>query len=394
MSTLVFLNIPAHGHVNPTLAVVEELVARGHRVLYFCTEEFRQKIEVTGAEFKPYQMPTHLEKVDPGNFIAVARLLLELTDPMVENHLSEIKKIKPDLLVHDSLCPWGKIIAHELKVKAVCSMSTLVMSEKLLLKTPQMIFSVLKRFLSSESYRLKRMAKDLFKKYGIYFSFRDVFNNLESLNIVYTSRYFQPFSKKIEGHFEFVGPSIPKGNKSTKVDFPWASLNSKKIILISLGTLLNDHPEFYRICVEALQGMKYTVILAVGNEENVKKIGPLPRHFIAKAHVPQVEILKKTSLFISHGGMNSVNESLYFGVPLILVPQQKEQLIVARRVEELGAGVILKNKKDAEVIKNKVDEVLKKSKFKTNAQKISKTLKEAGGYGRAVELLEKELNRP
>ena len=75
MAKYVFLNMPARGHVNPTLAVAQELVRRGQAVSYYLTEEFRDVVEATGAVFQPYEsklrempaMPPSFGSMDGGS---------------------------------------------------------------------------------------------------------------------------------------------------------------------------------------------------------------------------------------------------------------------------------------------------------------------------------------
>src|SRR5262245_39622922 len=109
MAKIIFTNVPGHGHVNPTLAVVKELVARGHRVIYYNSEDFRPQIERTGAEFRPYPVfgVTPQELADKvSNLANITVLLLEKSYILTDWMLKEIEREQPDLLIHDSIALW------------------------------------------------------------------------------------------------------------------------------------------------------------------------------------------------------------------------------------------------------------------------------------------------
>ncbi|EKD92670.1 MAG: glycosyltransferase, MGT family [uncultured bacterium] len=392
MKTIIFFNIPSHGHINPTLPLVKRLAKRGHRIIYYCFEEWREQLESLPVEFRAYQNIKYRHgDVQSGNFIHLARRLLEVSDPILQAHLEEVKRDDPDLIIHDSLCPWGKIMAHELKVKAVSSITTFVIGYKLIRKNPSMIFQRLRELFSINYVMFRRYARKLYLKYGIQFSLKEVFRNKEKRNVVYTSHFFQPYAQDLGKEFYFVGPSFE--NREGKSDFPFNQLNPNQTkILISLGTIMNERTDFYRECFKAFKDQEVQVILSIGNKVDSKSLGEIPENFIVRATVPQLELLKQVSLFISHGGMNSVNESLHEGVPLVLFPQQGEQKIVANRVVELGAGIVLKGKNPtAQQIHQVAMHVLENPDFKKNAEKIEKTLREAGGVERAVEVVEEQL---
>ena len=113
------------------------------------------------------------------------------------------------------------------------------------------------------------------------------------------------------------------------------------MIYVSLGTLFNADPAFYRTCFDAFGGQGARVIMSIGTAIAEASLGPPPANVVVKPWVSQLDVLRRTSVFVSHGGMNSVSESLHHGVPLVLVPQMGEQEIVARRVEDLGAGLCI-----------------------------------------------------
>lgn len=106
----------------------------------------------------------------------------------------------------------------------------------------------------------------------------------------------------------------------------------------------------------------------------------------AYSTVNQIQVLQNTDVFITHCGMNSVNESLYYGVPMVLFPQHSEQRLVAERAAELGAGIILKSH-SPEVIRKTVFQILENHMYKKNANKLADSLKESGGAKSAVDAI-------
>jgi GMP synthase (glutamine-hydrolysing) A subunit len=126
---------------------------------------------------------------------------------------------------------------------------------------------------------------------------------------------------------------------------------------------------FYRDCFQAFQREDLQVILSVGANVSAESLGKVPANFIVQSHVPQLDVLRRATVFVTHGGMNSVNEGLYHGVPLLVVPQMSEQAMVGRRVEELGAGIYLaKEDVTAERLRGSVRRLLSEDGFRLRAQ--------------------------
>src|SRR6202011_3307709 len=107
MARLTFFNLPAHGHVNPTLPVVAELVRRGESVTYYNSQEFRNAIEQTGAEFRRYHPPVDQDAGQTAkNFLRLTAVLLETSLDLLPTLLGAIEKDPVDYVIHDSVCPW------------------------------------------------------------------------------------------------------------------------------------------------------------------------------------------------------------------------------------------------------------------------------------------------
>jgi len=125
------------------------------------------------------------------------------------------------------------------------------------------------------------------------------------------------------------------------------------------------------------------VVMSVGNKTDIKALGEIPSNFKVENSVEQIKVLQNTDVFITHCGMNSVNEALYYKVPMVLFPQHSEQGMVANRVQELGAGVMLK-KSSSKSIKETVFKVIKDENYRKHAEKISESFKASGGSTKAA----------
>jgi len=206
------------------------------------------------------------------------------------------------------------------------------------------------------------------------------------LNIVYTSRAFQPRSETFDRSFHFVGP--PVGSRTEPpAEFCWPG-GMRPIVYVSLGTLFNADAGFYRHCFEAFSGEPLQVIMSVGSRVSPGDLGAPPANVTVASFVPQLEVLQRASAFVTHGGMNSVSESLRMSVPMVTVPQMGEQEIVSRRVEQLRAGLYLaKDEVSPDRLRLSVRRLLKEERFRKVAAGLGETLLAAGGIAEAATLV-------
>ncbi|MCT9078303.1 macrolide family glycosyltransferase [Streptomyces fulvoviolaceus] len=389
MSTIAFLNIGMHGHVNPTLPVVAELVRRGHDVTYHTTPEFREEIEAAGATVRLYpgggqpfpDPPTPLTWMEALAGTAVRWL------PAV---LADLRRDRPDLIVHDSACLWGAVAARELAVPAAASFTTFAFNRHVHSPTRgswDLLAAARARPRSLQGYLWsRRELRRRFATGGL--PLLDVANIRQPLNLVYTSREFQPAVEDFDRSYRFVGPSI--GARPVDPSFPLDRLQDP-VSYASLGTVFNADPELLRSFATALAPLGGTVIVSTG-QTDPDALGPLPANVLARRFVPQPEVLARAALFVTHGGMNSVNEAMYAGVPLLVVPQGADQPMVARRVVELGAGLSIRTQ---DVAKGSVRALARRLLHEPGFVEAATTLKaaqhKAGGYRRAADELERYL---
>ena len=340
MKKIVFFNIPAHGHTNPTLGVVRELVARGHQVWYYSYESLRQPIEAAGAIFvscddaDAQQKLTEKDGARLGKDLAFStRVLVDTTLALDESACRMLEALCPDCIVADSMALWGKLLARKLQIPLVSSTTTFAFNRASAQTIKQSGGDMLRLLLSMPAInrQLRRLRR---RGYPVKSVLDIIGNDNETDTIVYTSPEFQPCADTFSEKYAFVGPSI------RPVEEP-VEKQREKLVYISMGTVDNDKLTLYRNCVEALKDQPCQVILSVGGQVNVAELGSLPSHISACPRVDQMAVLQQADVFLTHCGMNSVSESLYFGVPLVMLPGTPEQGAVAVRTEQLGAGLRL-----------------------------------------------------
>ncbi len=385
MSKIAFFCIPAHGHTNPTLEVVRELINRGNEVWYYSYLSFKEKISSTGAKFIACDEFDAEQKLTPedgarlGKDIAFStKVIVDTTLALDEMVCRDMQEFKPDCIVADSMAFWGKAAAIKLNIPFISSTTTFAFNQYSSRIMKQSIGQLFKTIFAMKS--AKREIKRLQDKgYPIKNVLSIISNDNNTNTIVYTSREFQPYAETFSDKYSFVGPSIKKPDVlPQKTD--------KKTIYISMGTVNNMLMEFYKNCISAFKDSNYEIIMSVGEYTNIEDFGEIPANFSIYNSVKQVEVLQNVDVFVSHCGMNSVNESLYFEVPLVMFPQTTEQGGVARRVSDLGAGVYLKNNSPA-AIAQAVNTILSDTKFNINATKISESFKNSGGTKEAVDAI-------
>ncbi|UUZ95040.1 glycosyltransferase [Paenibacillus sp. P25] len=342
MARVLLINGGSEGHINPTLGVVQELVRRGEEVVYFAADAYRERVEQTGAEVITLDGGKMVEAFLAGGRNLWGRVggLLRTADIVIPRVLEQTKGRRFDYIIHDSMFGRGRLLAQILGLPAINSCTSFAVQPS--------GFDELHNRLSSHfptdvnehaKQEFHRLVDHVQAKYNVQVgSAYEVLRNPAPLTIVYTSKRFQPGGESFDDTYKFVGPSIVPRSSGP---FDFSSIDTEHLIYISLGTVFNQAVDFYKLCFAAFAKTKYTVILSVGKQTRIEELGDIPANFIVRSYVPQLEVLQQAQLFITHGGMNSTSEGLFYGVPLIVFPQSADQPVIARRVAEAGAGIQL-----------------------------------------------------
>lgn len=374
--------IPAHGHTNPTLGLVRALTDSGHQIWYFSFEEFREKIERAGANFigcdgYDFEMEDkeNADRVGKDKVFAT-ELLVSSTLALDEMTSRVIGEIKPDVIVSDSVAFWGKLAAMKHGLPYVSSTTTFAFNRYSAKYMQESVWDIARMLWAMP--RINKQLKRLRDKgYPVKSLLDIVQNDNDTCTIVYTSRYFQPCSDTFSDKYHFIGPSIrPITEPMEKT--------ADKTVYISMGTV-NQNRQFYRNCINILSKTDWQVIISMGT--NTDHFDHLPENIKVYESVDQMAVLSITDAFITHCGMNSASEGLYFRVPLVLFPQTPEQDAVAKRTEELGAGIRLKSIAEEDIL-DALTAVINDPQYKEGAARVSESFRQCGGAAEAKEFLE------
>ncbi|MBV8585933.1 MAG: glycosyltransferase family 1 protein [Verrucomicrobia bacterium] len=190
--------------------------------------------------------------------------------------------------------------------------------------------------------------------------------------------------------FHYTGP-FHDGCGRPKVDFPWNQLTGEPLIYASMGTIMNGRADVFRTIVDAAAKHKDTqLVLSIGDQLDPELIGPVPRNAIIVNQAPQLELLKRTSVCITHAGLNTVLESLTQGVPQVAIPVTFDQPGVATRIAAKKTGVTLPFAKlTSDRLATLLGEVLDNPVYRENALNFREIISKTNGLSLAADIVER-----
>ena len=354
MLRILMINLPFSGHVNPTLPLTADLVIKGHKVDYICTNQFREQIEKTGARFIPYssfpENPTEYEK---------KKLCFQAAfDTAI------MYKGKYDILIYEMLFYPGIKVAEILEIPCVRQFSQPAWSEESV-RYGSKVFR-----LSAKLIDAQVMGKKGIKAMNLsYKSMEDaILHSKPDMNIVYVPESFQKCRESFDHTFYYV---VPKQKViAAGVEIPYEKMKYP-IVYISLGSIISDK-SFYKKCIKTFGNKEISVILNTGKiSPNI--LGEIPENIYAYPFVPQIEVLQHTSVFLTHCGMNSVNEAIFAGVPMVAMPFLNDQIENANQIDRLKIGKKIHSfPSRAKEIEQSVFEILRNTEYRENVQLLQK----------------------
>jgi len=384
MAKFAIITIPFFGHINTTISVGQELINRGHSVAWITAKPMRGlnipnkgHFFITNQENKEVEIL--LEKVKNGKNRAGLKgvryitedVLIPLNKLMYEGLVGIVEGYKPDLIIHDEQTYAGAICAYQLGIPYATTYSV-----------PSGIFESLEISPLKNWYFSGLLA--LQKSLGV--EYEGIISHSKKLGLVFCPKNFNNLQDLMPSQ-KFVGPCIDIARiHAANFDFSLIQ-KEKKHILVSIGTLLDGEAErFFNIIVEDFKDSPYQIIVSA----KPHLFRNWPSNFIVQENLPQLEILKQVDAVITHGGANTVCESVGMGKPMVVLPMAFDQYHLAEQIQESHIGLRLKYKRlSPNDMKNACDEVLNPANiYMQNVKILAESFKSGGGARQAANYLE------
>ncbi len=192
-------------------------------------------------------------------------------------------------------------------------------------------------------------------------------------------------------HLYYTGPFVDAEQRPA-VDFPWDRLDGRPLVYASLGTLQNRSLDLFRKIAEACVGLNVQLVISLGGGLEPDRLGVFSGDPLVVKFAPQLEVVKRASVVITHAGINTVLESLAEGVPLVCTPLGNDQPGVAARVATHGAGIVVPPRKASPSrLRSAVRAVLGDESYRRAARNIQAAMSEIDGLERAADIVEDAL---
>ena len=401
------------GHLNTMLPLGQELQRRGHRVTFLGMLDAEPKIKTAGLEFiaiGEQEFPKGTTKkmfAKQGELTGIPAILYTLewvkkTAAMFLDRAPAIlKENNVEALIVDQIAPEGGTVAEYLDLPFITLCSALPFNQDPnippFFTTWQYNPTFWHRWRNRITYRIGNLfaqpAKNLRLKYRQKWQLPRESNTDSPLAVLsHQPAEFEFPRVELPKWFHFTGPYHNQSSRKP-VDFPWEKLNDKPLIYASMGTLQNRQVDVFEKIAAAYAGLDAQLVISLGGANTPESFPKLPGNPIVVGYAPQLEILQKASLVITHGGMNTTLESLTYGVPMVAIPVTNDQLGIASRIVWTGTGEALpRNKLSTSKLGTAVRKVLIADSYKKNAMRLKRAIQQAGGVKRAADIVEKAVS--
>ncbi|MFI8930145.1 macrolide-inactivating glycosyltransferase [Streptomyces sp. NPDC053474] len=391
---IAMFSIAAHGHVNPSLEVIRELVARGHRVTYAIPHAFEEKVAETGAEPVLYRTTLPGPDDDPE---AWGDTLLDNVEPFLADAMQALPQLaaayegdEPDLVLHDIASYPARVLARRWGVPEVSLSPNLVAWEGYEEEVAEPLWAEPRRTERGRAY-YERFENWLTQN-GVT-QHPDPFVGRPPRSLVLIPKALQPHADRVdESVHTFVGAC--QGDRAAQGDWE-PPAHAEKVLLVSLGSSFTKQPGFYRECVEAFGDLPgWHVVLQIGNHVDVAELGDVPANIEVRHWVPQLAVLRKADAFITHAGAGGSQEGLATGTPMVAVPQAVDQFGNADMLQGLGvARHVPMEEADARTLREAVLALVDDPEVARRLSEVRSEMAGEGGTRRAADLIEEEIVR-
>ncbi len=405
---------PGTGHLNPMTALARALHRRGHEVVIYGIADCEARVRAAGIEFYPIGSQDYpsgtLRKLDERLGELKGLATFRFTVERVKNTARMVLRDGPDavrksgvqaLLVDEA--DMGGTVAEYLGLPfvSIAVFPPLVNDDRI----PPFCFGWpagqdrLSRLRNELGFRLlSKFAAPVFKvvndqrrAWGLQPLKRstDALSTLAQITQLPEALEFDVPARPANLHY--TGPFVDSQQRPN-VDFPWERLDGRPLVYASLGTMQNGSESIFRTIAEGCAGLGVQLVISLGGGLDPARLGTLAGDPIVVRYAPQLDLVKRASVVITHAGLNTVLESLAEGVPLVALPLGNDQPGVAARVAARGAGVVIPQRKlTAAKLRAAVNAVLHTPNYRQSAAALKRAMANADGLNRAAEIIQQAL---
>lgn len=403
---------PVPGHIHPFGALGRELTDRGHRVTFIHMADLEERVRLQKLEFAAIGKQDHPLGSLPESLAALGRLeglaalrftiraIAKTTEMFCRDAPDVIRAVGCDMLLVDQTEPAGGSVAEHLGLPFVTVCNALVLNREAGVPPPFTNWSCGTSWWAQArncagyavsgriTAPIGRVVAAYRKKWGLarHLQQEDSFSKLAQISQQPATFDFP--RRELPETFHYLGPF--RHDSGATVPFPWERLDGKPLIYASLGTLQNGKERIFRCFAEACEGLPVQLAITHGGGLNEKAVAELPGTPLVVGYAPQLEVLGRARLTLTHAGLNTVLDSLSLGVPLVAVPITYEQPAIAARIRWAGVGEVLPLAKlNAAALREKIEAVLNGSSYGANARRVGESIRLAGGAKAGADLIER-----
>jgi zeaxanthin glucosyltransferase len=400
------------GHVSPLLALARRLQRRGHELVFFQRPDLESRIRAAQVSFAAYgendfplgSLAQELQDVSqlegPAAFErAIAATVSEYRIVLREGP-ELVRKHRIEFLLVDECCDAGATLARTLRIPFVslalaltrveepgvpCWGCPLPYSDDPAIVAQYVAWS---NALSAVAAPLLEPINQERARFGLPRVKHVMENHSELATISQQPAKFDFPRHELPASFHYTGPFVDPEARP-EVLFPWEQLDGRPLVYASLGTLQNRLPAVFRIIAEACAPLNVQLVMGLGSGLHSEELGDLPGNPLVLSYVPQLQLLERAQLMITHAGMNSALECLSHGVPMVAIPITHDQPNIAQRIVWTGTGIMVPlDTLTVERLRDAVKGVLADPSYRTAALQLQQEIQQVKGLDRAADLVE------
>jgi len=402
------LSYQGTGHLNPLIALARQLTARGHRATFFLNAEAETRIHASGLGFISISSKGTVaaRNAKPSGDIAALRYRVRRTIDEMEMFLREtppaLDRAGVDALIVDELALAGPTIAEMLRLP-YCIVSTSVphcfgwSAPRGIMPAKSMLDRVQSALLEVSVHKLRGPVSrrlDYFRENAGLTPVRYISKTFpEAAHITQLPQCLDYRRDHLPAAFCYAGPFIDAGARPV-ISFPWERLDSRPLVYASLGTTRKCEPIIFRWIAEACDGLGVQLVISLGGRRDPSLFQDLRGNPLVVQEAPQLELLERAAAVITHAGPNTVFESLTFGKPMVAIPTVFDQPVIAARLAQRKAAVVLPSGKlSARHLRAALKNILEDRAYREAAKEMQTEIRSLNGLERAADCIETMLLR-